>query len=98
MIALALLWGGYKCVRAGFAAQRDFNERNAHRLHDSRSSSGSFAPFALGIVLIVAGAPVLIAALVPVRVTEKLLGRQTNNTLWQNPQPGSTLGNWDAFI
>ena len=98
VIGLALLWGGYKCVRTGLAIQKDFNDRNASRLHHTRSGGGSLAPFALGAVLVIAGAPGLTAALVPVGVMEKLLGRQTNNTLWQNSEAPGTMSGWDAFI
>jgi hypothetical protein len=98
LIGLAFLWGGYKCVRTGIDIERDFNQRHSADLRYTRSSSGSGPPLAIGIVLLIIGAPFLTAAVVPVRVIEKLLGRQSNNTLWQNPDPGSSLGRWDRLL
>jgi hypothetical protein len=98
VIGLGLLWGGYKCVRTGIAIERDYNQRFSTGTHRARSTSGSGAPLAIGIVLLIAGAPFLTAAVVPVSVMEKLLGRQTNNTLWQNPDPSTSLRNLDSFL
>jgi hypothetical protein len=97
VIALAFLWGGWKCVRTSLAIQRDYEQRSAAGASGTRSG-GSGLPMAIGIVLFVMGTPVAIATVAPVTAIEKLLGRQTNNTLWENPEPGRSLGAWDAFL
>jgi hypothetical protein len=95
VIAFALLWGGYKCIRTSYVIQREFNQQHTA---PTRATSGSGVPFAIGVVLLVVGSPFLFAAVVPVRAVEKLLGRQSNNTLWQNPDPGSAARSWFEII
>ena len=94
VLGLLFLLGGYKCVRTAIAIERDYDQRydRISRNH----SSGAGAPFTAGGVLILLGAPLLFAALVPVSAVEKLLGRQTNNTLYENPSASSYLRDMDG--
>jgi hypothetical protein len=98
VIGLGLLFGGYKCIRTGIDIERDFNQRHATDRYYTRSGSGAGAPLGIGIVLLIVGAPFLTAAVVPLSVIEKLLGRQTNNTLWQNPDPSTNVRNPNSFL
>jgi hypothetical protein len=98
VIGLVLLWGGYKCIRTGIDIERDFNQRHAADYYYTKSDTGAGPPLAIGIVLLIVGAPFLTAAVVPLRVIERLLGRQTNNTLWQNPDPTPHLRNQDRLL
>jgi hypothetical protein len=97
ILGLAFILGGYKCIRTSLAIQRDYDQRAEARISGTRSS-GAGAPLALGGVLLLIGSPLLLAALVPVATMEKLLGRQTNNTLWERPDAGTSLRNLDGLL
>jgi len=97
VMGLALLWGGYKCLRVGWAIQDDFNQRDTGP-YPSRRSSGSGLPIGIGIVLVLFGAPLTIAAMVPVRVFEKMMGRVNNVTLWENPEASNHLRGWNDLL
>lgn len=98
VLGLAFLIGGYKCIRTAIAIERDFDQRASHTFRYTRSSSGAGIPLAAGVTLCILGAPLLFAAFVPVRAVEKLLGRQTNNTLWQNPDAGSAVRGFSDLL
>ena len=97
LMGIALLWGSYRCFRAGADIQRDVSERAAARV-DRPRAGGSGAPVFFGVVLALFGGPLALAAVVPVSVMEKLLGPQRNTTLWENPDVQTPLRSWaDVF-
>jgi hypothetical protein len=98
ILGLAFLIGGYKCIRTAIVIERDFEQRASHTFGYTRSSSGAGVPLAAGGVLLLVGAPLFFAALFPVGAVEKLLGRQTNNTLHENSSPASSLRDIDGFL
>src|SRR5688500_5082087 len=97
VVGLALLWGSYRCFRAGADIRRDVNERAAARV-DRPRAGGSGAPAFFGAGLALFGAPLALAAVVPIAVMEKLLGPQRNNTLWEDPDVQAPLRSWGDVL
>ena len=97
VLGLALLFGGYKCFRVGWAINEDLTQRRGG-LYDTQQAKGTALPIMIGAVLALLGAPLAVAAVVPVSVFEKLMGRTRNTTLWDGSQGADSLGRWgDMF-
>jgi hypothetical protein len=97
VMGLALLWGGVKCFRVGWAIRADLAEHRG-RAYDIDQAKGMGLPIGVGVVLVLLGAPLAVAAVVPVDVFAKLMGRTKNTTLWDNSQGSDSLSRWgDMF-
>jgi hypothetical protein len=97
VFGLALMWGGYKCIRVGWEINEDLAERWVG-VYDTQQAKGTALPILIGAVLVLLGAPLAVAAVVPIGVFEKLMGRTRNTTLWDNNQSADSLGRWgDMF-
>ena len=66
VLALLLLIGGYRCIRAGYSWQAEFDEKHPEYAgREERSTSGAGIPYAAGTVLLMGGAFLAFMGLAP---------------------------------
>jgi hypothetical protein len=99
VIALALLYGGWRCIAAGVEWSREFRERNPdRRLKTARRSSGrsSGAGYAYlaGGLLILCGGVAGLAAVVPSETFGRIMKPGSKSSLWDNPSSDNPRGRW----
>jgi hypothetical protein len=86
VLGVALLYGGFVCLRTGWEIDRDPGAGGTHRRSIRRQTSG--LPYAAGVVLLVFGVPLTVAAVVPTHVFERFIGPPNQTTLHDNDYDG----------
>jgi hypothetical protein len=96
VLGALFLFGAFKCFVAAAIINGDLGQVSAD---SARTHSGGLAlPIGIGIALSLLGAPLTLAAVIPTRWFEKLLGRQRKTTLWEGPEAGEALRRWSDFF
>jgi len=81
VVALAMLFGGYKCLSFASRIRQEYihsPQYDAHQIHPNiGSDSGANLPAMIGIGLLIVGGFFLLAAVVPVELLSRLVSPPT---------------------
>ncbi len=89
IIAIALLYSGVFCVMKARELYHDEVRRHAAQPNRTARMNGGFMLIgAVGVILCSGGVLAGFGALAPATWVERMLGRPSNITLHENPQPG----------
>jgi hypothetical protein len=98
VLGLLLLLGAFKCFKTASRINDDFNHISSSRSDLRGRASGTGLPTCIGVVLTLLGAPLTIAAVIPTRWFEKIMGRQKNTTLWQGSDVTESVRDWSDLL
>ena len=95
VLGLALLYGGYRCLRTGWEFQREsLDQHPTQASPQQRRSSGSLLPILIGAVLALLGTPFVLAAILPTTWFARLMGPPNQIRLHENPNRDNPRGPW----
>ena len=95
VLGVALLYGGYRCLKTGLEFHRESREQHPGRTYrQERRSSGAGLPFMIGAVLVLLGAPFALAAVIPTAWFAKVMGPPNQIRLHENPSSDNPRGPW----
>jgi len=95
VLGLALLYGGYRCLKTGWEFRREFREEDSSATYrQTRRSSAAGLPILIGVVLVISGAPFALAAVVPTTWFAKVMGPPSQIALHENPRSDNPRGPW----
>ena len=95
VLGLALLYGGYRCLRIGWQFQREYREQHPSQAYrQQRRSSGAGLPILIGAVLVISGAPFVLAAVLPSGWFARLMGPPNQIGLHEHPGSDNPRGPW----
>ena len=90
VLASGLLFGGYKCMSTARWINDNYQQ---HNLRSDRSSGAG--PFIIaGLVLLLLGGVLGLAAVTPTAVFEKIMGPPRGTTLWERTEVDTTWWRW----
>jgi hypothetical protein len=95
VLGLALLYGGYRCLKTGWQFHREYREQHPNQTSGQRPrSTGAALPFLIGVVLAISGAPFVLAAVLPSDWFAKLMGPPRQIGLHEYPGSDNPRGPW----
>lgn len=92
VLGTSLLYGGFRCLKTGWAFQKEYEQKRSS--YRGRGNSGAGLPYLAGAVLVIAGAPFALAAVVPSGWFGRIMGPPNTFRLHENPSADNPRGRW----